>query len=84
MKDIDISKINESLRLSGLIAAKAIEAFSGMSRELSNGTLLKKLEIYLENERWRNDPLQIKKRFIDPVSGFITKRLIAIANLLDH
>lgn len=73
---IDLSKL-------GLAVEQAKEAIRHFSAALSQGTLVQEMEAYLENERWRNDPLEIKKRFIDPISVSIADELRAIANWLD-
>jgi hypothetical protein len=64
-------------------STKAKLAMMGLSDSLTKGTLVKDMTLYLENERWRNDPLQLKKRFLDPVPAFIAGRLRAIADKLD-
>jgi hypothetical protein len=64
--------------------AKAKLAAMGLSDSLAKGTLVEDMQRHLENERWRNDPLQLKKRFLDPVSAFAAGRLRAIADKLDQ
>jgi hypothetical protein len=63
--------------------AKAKLAAMGLSDSLAKGTLVEDMQRHLENERWRNDPLQLKKRFLDPVPAFVAGRLRAIADKLD-
>jgi hypothetical protein len=54
------------------------EALEAVSLIFSNPELIKELiearQEFEKQERWRNDPLQIKKRFLDPIVDFFRKR----------
>jgi hypothetical protein len=63
--------------------AKAKLVAMGLADSLAKGTLVEEMQRHLENERWRNDPLQLKKRFLDPAPAFVAGRLRAIADKLD-
>jgi hypothetical protein len=71
---------SEALSKAFLGAQIAARTFS---EALSQGTLVEEMQRHLENERWRNDPLQLKKRFLDPAPAFVAGRLRAIADKLD-
>jgi hypothetical protein len=58
-------------------------AVNALTKALSQGTLFEDMQRHIENEQWRNDPLELKKRFLDPVPAFIAGRLRAIADKLD-
>lgn len=53
---------------------RAISAVVGFAREL---------ERHKEEIRWRNDPLQLKARFLDPIPVFVAEQLRAIANRIE-
>jgi hypothetical protein len=83
LEDLRQAFAKAKLAAMGLSDSLAKLAAMGLSDSLAKGTLVEDMQRHLENERWRNDPLQLKKRFLDPVPAFVAGRLRAIADKLD-
>jgi hypothetical protein len=71
------------INIPSLSIAELSRAFLGAQIAARNfsearGTLIENMQRHIENERWRNDPLEIKKRFLDPVPDFVAANLRAI------
>lgn len=84
----DLSAFNEALRQASMAAQNAIRALNGMDiqkaiRAINQRDLIALIEKRRDDERWRNDPLQIKARFLDPIPTGIADTLRAIAFLID-